>query len=274
LNKFGVKGLDLAVFTTSKNILVALFLVTTILVMKEWSTIKELNKKQWWQLAAIGFIGGSVPFLLFFTGLKMTAAAQAGLIHKSLFLWVAILAAVTLKEKISKNMIAGGVLLILGNFFILKISGFAFGKGDLLILLATLLWAGEITLSKHVLTDLPGRVVAAGRMGFGALYLIAYLGITGKLSLISAMSGGAFLWIAITGAFLYGYVFTFYEGLKLVPASTATAILLVATVITTVLNLLWTGNIAWQQVLGSVLLLAGVAVFINVPELFKARTSA
>ena len=260
LNKFGMKDLDPAVFATSKNILVAVFLISTILVLKEWKTLKELNGKEWLQLATIGLIGGSIPFLLFFTGLQMTSAAQAGFLHKTLFVWVAILATFTLKEKISKNMVIGGVLLLLGNLFILKMTGFAFGFGDVLILLATLLWAGEVTLSRHVLKSidaLPGRVVAFGRMGFGSIFLLAYLLITQKITLIPTMTGSAWLWVLVTGVFLYGYVFTFYEGLKRVPASIATAILLLGTVITTLLNLVWNGTIAWQQVVGSVLLVAG-----------------
>lgn len=262
LNKFGVSGMDAGLFTTLKNVLVAILLISTLLILKEWKTLKRLSGKAWAQLVLIGLIGGSVPFLLFFNGLKLTSAAQAGFLHKTLFIWVTILAAVTLKEKISKNMIIGGVLLLLGNLFLLKITGWTFSTGDFLIILATLLWSAEITLSKYVLTstDLPGRVVALGRMGFGALFLIIYLLSTQKLTLISGLTSGSWLWIIITSALLYGYVFTFYEGLKTVKASVATAVLLLGTVITTLLNLAWNGTVAWQQVAGSCLLLAGAVI--------------
>jgi drug/metabolite transporter (DMT)-like permease len=278
LNKFGVSGFDPAVFTASKNIVVAVFLISTLLAFKEWRTLKTLSKKAWGQLALIGLIGGSVPFLLFFTGLQMTSAAQASFVHKTLFVWVALLAAYFLKEKINRNMVLGGVLLLAGNFFLLKLTGFSFGMGDFLIILATLLWAGEVTLSRHVLKTLdalPGRVVAFGRMGFGSLFLILYLAATGKIMLYASFTGAQYLWILFTGALLYGYVFTFYEGLKRVPASVATAILLLGTVITTLLNLVWNGTIAWQQVLGSVLifggalLVTGVRTWLPAPE--KAR---
>ena len=81
LNKFGVGGMDPAVFTTAKNVLVAVFLISTLLALKEWKTLKSLSGKAWGQLALIGLIGGSIPFLLFFTGLQMTSAAQAGFLH-------------------------------------------------------------------------------------------------------------------------------------------------------------------------------------------------
>jgi len=267
LNKFGVKGFDPAIFTTSKNILVALFLISTLLIMNDWKTLRSLSGKVWVQLATIGLIGGSIPFLLFFTGLKMTTAAQAGFLHKTLFIWVTILAAVTLKEKISKNMMIGGVLLLLGNLFLLKITGWTFSTGDFLIILATLLWSAEITLSKYVFTsikDLPGRVVAFGRMGFGSLFLLLYLAATEKITLYSTFSGTQWLWITFTGALLYGYVFTFYEGLKEVKASVAAAILLLGTVITTLLNLLWTQSIGFHQLAGGLFLIAGALTFVGV----------
>ncbi len=277
VNKFGVTGLDPALFTTSKNVLVAVFLIATILVMKEWKTVKALQPKQWGQLALIGLIGGSLPFLLFFTGLSLTGAAQAGFLHKTMFLFVAILAAITLKENINRNMVIGGVLLLVGNLFVLKLTGFSFGYGDLLILLATLLWATEVTLSRHVLKSvatLSGRVVAFGRMGFGSLFLLLYLAFTQKLPLVSTMTASGWLWVLVTGAFLYGYVFTFYEGLKTVPASVATAILLLGTVVTTVLELVGNGTVAWQQVVGGCLLLAGALTVTGIRAWLPSREKA
>jgi drug/metabolite transporter (DMT)-like permease len=276
LNKFGVSGFDPALFTTSKNILVALFLITTILALREWKTLQQLTKRQWAELATIGLIGGSVPFLLFFTGLKMTTGAQASFLHKTMFIWIAILAAITLKERVSKSMVLGGVLLLLGNLFILKIFGWEFGTGDVLIILATLFWSAEITLSKYVLKrtkKLPGRVVALGRMGFGSLFLLIYLAATGKMSLYTALSGAQWGWILFTGALLYGYVFTFYEGLKHINASSAAALLLLGTVITTLLNLLWTQTIGWHHVVGGLLLIGGTITFVGVrlPQPQKAR---
>lgn len=265
LNKFGVSGLSPAIFTTAKNVLVGLFLFSIILLLGKWNDVRALSKTQWVKLSLIGLIGGSVPFLLFFTGLSMTSAAQGALIHKTMFVFVAVLAAVFLKEKISRNMLVGGALLLLGNFVLLDVLGFSFGIGDLFILLATLLWAGEITLSKHVLKDVSGTIVAFSRMGFGSLYLLLYLGFTGGLSGLTSVTSGAWIWVLITSAFLFGYVWTFYNGLALIPASTAIAVLLLGTVITTVLNLLWTGEILPHTMIGSAFLIAGAWVYLTNP---------
>src|SRR3972149_7017197 len=107
MNKWAVEGLNPYLFTWSKNILVAVFLFSMILLMREWSDLKEVKAKQWLLLISIGLVGGSIPFLMFFKGLQMTSAANASFIHKTMFIYVAILAAIFLKERISKRFFLG-----------------------------------------------------------------------------------------------------------------------------------------------------------------------
>jgi drug/metabolite transporter (DMT)-like permease len=275
VNGFGVAGMDAGLFTTLKNVIVAVFLLSAILLLKEWRSLKAVTRREWGSLVLIGLVGGSVPFLLFFTGLQMTSAAQGSLIQKTMFVFVAALAAVTLKEKIDKRMVIGGVLLVLGNLLVLRLTGFTFGAGDLLILAATLFWAGEIVLSKRLLmaSKMPGRVVALGRMGFGSLFLLLYLIVTQKITLIAGLSQNSWIWIFVTSALLYGYVFTFYEGLKTVQASVATAVLLLGTVITTLLELAWTGIVSWPQLAGGALIIAGIILFLGNKNTLRLRTS-
>lgn len=139
ISKFGVSVVNPYIFTGLKNIVVALLVVCWLLMMKDWRVLKELGKTQWLSLLAVGLVGGSIPFLLYFKGLSMTNAVQAAFIHKTMFVFVALLAVVFLKEKISKNFLIGGFLLFLGNIFLLKILPHQFGSGDLLIFFATLL---------------------------------------------------------------------------------------------------------------------------------------
>ncbi len=101
LNKFAVGfWTNSSVFTTAKNLVVAILLTSLILLVKKLPELKKLSKKDWRQLIIIGFIGGSIPFLLFFKGLTLTSATGAAFIHKTLFIWVAVLAIPILKEKI------------------------------------------------------------------------------------------------------------------------------------------------------------------------------
>lgn len=258
LNKYSVSVINPYIFTFLKNVLVALALCGAIFVVKKWPELKALTKKQWLLLTAIGLIGGSIPFLLFFKGLSLATAAQGSFIHKTMFIFVMILAAVFLKERISKNFLIGALLLLLGNLLALKALPVSFGSGDALILLATLLWAMENTLAKYVLKDVSGAIVAWGRMFFGAIFILGYLSVTGQIGLMNQLTAGQIGWTAITAILLFGYVMTWYNGLKYIPASLATAILLIGSPITTFLSLISGGGITTKQILAIIFILAGI----------------
>ena len=107
---------DPVVFTTLKNAIVAAFIIGIIIVWKKRSELASLSPKQKKLLILIGIIGGSMPFILYFTGLKLTSALNASLIHKTLFVWVAIMAVPILKEKIgwlqfaAMGLLFGGII--------------------------------------------------------------------------------------------------------------------------------------------------------------------
>jgi len=236
INKFGVSVTNPYIFTGLKNIIVALLIISWLLMMKDWKVLKNLTKKQWSLLLLIGLIGGSIPFLLFFKGLSMTSGVQAAFIHKAMFIYIAILAAIFLKEKISRGFLTAGLILFLANILLLKMGSYSFGWGDLFILSATLFWAGENVLSKYVLKDLPPRIVIWGRMFFGSIFIILFLLITGQVSSANSLNLSQIGWVLITSIFLFGYVSTWYTGLKYFKVSEAAVVLLLASPITTLLS--------------------------------------
>src|SRR3990167_4972163 len=68
LTKIAVTAVkDPIVFTTLKNALVAVFIIGIMLAFKKWKEISSLTKTQLLKLVAIGIIGGSLPFALYFT---------------------------------------------------------------------------------------------------------------------------------------------------------------------------------------------------------------
>ena len=275
INKFGVKGIDAYLFTGAKNVIVAIFLFSLILLAMDFKKLKAMSKKDIGKLFLIGLFGGSIPFLLFFKGLQITSAAQGTFIHKTMFLWVGILALIFLKEKLNKGILIGAVLLLTGNFLLLKLNNFVFATGDLLILAATLFWSVETIISKNALKNLDSKVVAFGRMFFGSLLIIVFLGVTGKLVLVTTLTSAHFLWILVTSIFLLGYVFTWYSGLKHIKAGVATSILLLGSVITTVLNLAFADAvIVPSQVIGMILLVIGSTCVIWFSEILKKVQSS
>jgi len=262
INKFGVGINNPDIFTFAKNATVAFLLGAIILFFKNRRGLYQLTKKQWGQMFLLGLIGGSIPFLLFFKGLALTSAAQGAFVHKTMFIFVAMLAMIFLKEKINKNFLIGSLLLLLGNLLALKTLCFSFGPGDGLILLAVLFWSTENILAKYLLRDLSGSLVAWGRMFFGSALIFVYLTFTGQTPQLLSLSSLQLGWIAITSVLLFGYVITWYNGLKSVPVSVATTILLLGLPITNLLTAATTRKIIPQDIWSGIILLFGVMIVV------------
>jgi uncharacterized membrane protein len=116
LNKFGVEASEPFVYTFVKNALVACLLLSIILLLGQRKALAGLQRRSCRNLAAIGILGGGIPFLLFFYGLKLTSAAKAAFIHKTMFVWVIPLAFLFLGERLSAKQTLAAAGLIAGSF--------------------------------------------------------------------------------------------------------------------------------------------------------------
>ena len=272
INKFAVTGVNSSVFTGMKNVIVAIFLISLIFAFNQFKELKKLTKKDYLKLFLIGLLGGSIPFLLFFRGLQLTNALNASFIHKSMFIWVALLAVIFLKEKLDRRWFIAAVLLLTGNILLLKIRNLTLNTGDLLIFSATFFWAIENVISKHLLKKLNARTVAFGRMFFGSLIILIYLGITKQITQIASISLANIFWILLTSLFLFFYVNSWYTALKFTKASTATSMLMLGSVITALLSFVFLDKLLTiAQILGIVLLISGSLAIarIKLPHTFS-----
>jgi len=262
VNKFGVSFSDPVAYTFFKNICVALVISGIIFYLTSFKQFKKINRKDWLKLVAIGVIGGSIPFILFFKGLSMTSAAQGAFIHKSMFILVAILAWGFLREKIRMSFFIGGGLLFLGNLFFLKSLEINFSQGDWLILAATLFWAVENIISKKALASVDWKMLVWSRMTFGSLIIFGYLILSGGVQNVFSLNLQQAGWAVISALFLFGYQATWYGGLKYVPVSVATSILLLGSTITTFLGFIQKGQVETQSLLASSAIILGVLVIL------------
>ncbi len=257
INKLAVTEMgDPFIFTTVKNLAVALLLFAILILPRALPEIRRLSRKQWLALGAIGCVGGSVPFLLFFYGLSLGTAVGAAFIHKTLFVWVAILAVFFLGERLGKFHIVALLTLVGGSILLLGWpSSWLIGQGELMIFMATLFWAVEMVIAKKVMGKMSSSVAIFGRMFFGAIVMISYLAATGNLGAIATFSGQQVGWVALTSLFLFGYVSCYYTGLKYAPASIVASILVLGSVITSLLYaIIDTRRFAPEQIAGMVLI--------------------
>lgn len=242
VNQYGVAVVNSDIFTFLKNAAVAVMLTGLIFFGRQWNELKALSAKQWLQLLAIGLIGGSAPFILFFKGLSIAGPLSASVIHKTMFIWTFFFAWLFLKEKIGKNLLVAGGTLLAANLVLLKLSSFKISVSLLLILGATLLWSLENTISKHALKTIQPRLIMWGRMFIGAVFIFVYLAATKQTTLIYSLSAKQVGWTLVSAVILFGYVGTWYSGLKRVSLSEASVILMFGAPITAFLNGVAQGN--------------------------------
>lgn len=265
VNKFAVTAIQPpVVFTSVKNVGVGFLILSLLLASRKWGLIKKLNRKELIYLFLIGIIGGSIPFYLYFTGLTQIPAVNAAIIHKTLVIWVALMAIPLLKEKMSALQIFAVILLFGANLLVGGFNGFTFSQGELLILIATIFWAIENILAKKILPTVNPDIVTAARMGFGSIILLAAAAITAPSALAKSLSLTSTQWffMLITMATLLGYVMSWYRALKYAPATTVTSVLVASTLVTNVLSAIFITH-TWTVLMGiqAILMIIGVAIF-------------
>ena len=264
-NRFVVQAVgDPLVYTTLKNSLVALLIFAIIIFFRKLEYIRKLSRRDMVLLTAIGVVGGSLPFYLFFSALAQMPAINAALIHKTLIFWVALLAVPLLGERISAKQIGALGLIFSANLFIGGFKGFTISKPELMILIATILWAAENIIAKVALRRIDPDIVVASRMGIGSFILLLAVGLTGKVSMISSLNIQQFGLVAITSVILFGYVTTWYRALKVAPVTLVVTILTLATIITNVLSAIFvTHKFTFEQFAQFSLIVAGLWFFLT-----------
>jgi len=266
VNSKGVSHFDDAtVYTTAKNavagallLVVALPLLTAKRVPSR-KVARPRTGRDWLALATVACIGGSVPFLLFFEGLARADATQAAFIHKTLVVWVALLAVPILRERLGPPHIVAIALVMLGQGWLAgELGTVTVGAGEAMILAATLLWAVEVIVVKKLVGSIEPRTLAVGRMGLGTVVLVAWLAVSGRVGDLFALSSGQWGWALATGLLLSAYVATWYMALSRAQAVDVTAVLVFGAVVTAVLAGAADGLPI--DTVGLVLITAGVAL--------------
>jgi drug/metabolite transporter (DMT)-like permease len=265
VNGYGVRRFDDATtYTTAKNAVAAILLAVLAAVLfrarasKSKAAWRPRSPLQWLGLFFVGVVGGSVPFVLFFEGLSRASSTQAAFIHKTLVIWVALLAVLLLRERLSLFHVGAIGLLVAGQAVLIgNLGSLSFGTGELMIFAATLLWAVEIVTVRKLLGSLASPPLAAARMGIGLVLLLAYLAISGRAGALINLSVEQWSWALLTGVILTGYVGTWYTALARAPAIDVSAVLVLGAVVTALLSRGFRGAALSETAL--VLIFAGAA---------------
>ena len=265
LNSYGVKAFgNPTAYTTAKNVVAAVVLLGVVAVGTQAGSGVRLTRPrspgQWAALLAIGVIGGSIPFVLFFEGLSRASSPQAAFLHKTLVLWVAVLAVAFLGERLQWGHWLAIGFLVVGQVGLLGGLPDSFGTPEAMILAATLMWSVEVVVAKKLLASVSSWTVGVARMGLGSVVLIGWVAARGDLGLLTSMDSGQLGWVLLTGVLLAGYVATWFAALQGAGAMDVTAVLVLAVPVTAALDSAVNGTPLASQLGWLALLLAGGAL--------------
>lgn len=255
---------DATVYTTAKNLWAGVLLAAALVALPRAAQPRDSEpgrRSAWPWLVVVAVIGGAVPFVLFFEGLAIATSTDAAFIHKTLVVWVALGASIVLRERLRPAHFVAIALLVVGHIVVnggVSLSGV--GRGEALILAATLLWSLEVLVVKRLLVSLPAPFLATVRMLGGSIVLLGWLAECGDLAALAALSAGQWWWIAVTGTTLAAFVSLWYRALVAAPAIDVTAVLVAGAVVTAVLNTGLRGVPVTVDAAGYLVVLAGVLV--------------
>ncbi|HEY5615437.1 MAG TPA: DMT family transporter [Bacteroidota bacterium] len=170
--KYAIGGLDVFLFNAIRFVVAFVIFAALFRVLGGWRTVERAD---WRTMAGVGFLAHVVYQLAFIFGLKYTTAGNSALLLSTTPLWTAFFNAKLYNEVIKRQVWLGMAMSLAGITFIIIGSGrrIAFGDsaiwGDLLTLVAAMLWALSTNLQKPLLAKYSSMQLSVVMIGVGAV---------------------------------------------------------------------------------------------------------
>ena len=240
--------------------------VLSLFVLREREK-DPLSFREWLLVGLLGFLGVPFHHLVQSTGLKTAQAATSAWIISSMPVFIALLGALFLGERMGRRRIVGlvlaaaGVLLVVTRGDPKRLWMTDPGSfGDLLVLLSALNWAvftvvSRGFLSRHRPAPMMFRVMASGWLMTTVFFLASR-----AWSPIAGLDAGGWAAVLFLGVFCSGLAYVFwYDALKSLPASRAGVLMYLNPASATVVAVAGLGEpLSVSVVTGALLITLGV----------------
>ncbi|SKA97042.1 Permease of the drug/metabolite transporter (DMT) superfamily [Caloramator quimbayensis] len=156
-------------------------LILYFVVKKKEPTQFKLSKKDIPVFTFTGIVGMFGYHVFFFNALKYTTAINSSIIAATNPLVTAILCIVFLKDKINSKRVFGIILSFVGVFLTITnanmsiLINLSFNKGDILMLIAVLMWASYSVYSKKVMQYYSPLILTYYSFLFCSIFLIPFV---------------------------------------------------------------------------------------------------
>lgn len=277
VNSLGVKTFsDPVLYTTLKDGLVGVILLFPLVVSPGWrAEYRKLSGRTWAWMIALALTGGSIPFALFFTGLKMSTAATGAVLNHFQFVLVAVFALIFLKERIKPALWAGFAVLLVGTMLGANLGALKWNQGAVLIATSTVLFAIDFVIAKHLLRGLSTLMVMTARMTLGTAILLVYVAAIGHLGQVGHLKTVQVQFVLVTGLILLAFMVCTFTAIRHASVSAVLAIGAASPIITTLLQVGATHklHLAPADVVGLFVLFFAVVAILVIGIRQDARTA-
>ena len=261
-------GLDATVIVFGEHAIDVLFSIPIIAML--WRELKNISKREWAALLFIAVCGSALGSILFTQSFSYVNPSVAILMQKLQPIIAISLAAIFLKEPLTKQFFSCAALALFAAYLISFPSlvpqlypGEVFNpnvKGVLLALGAAFVWGTSTVLGRYVLHRLDFKLVTALRFSGAFLFLLPLVLINGSLANAQFTATDFFFILIIALVSGVASLLIYYRGLTTTRASIATIAELGFPMAAVFINWIFIPNsgLAPIQLLGTALLLFSV----------------
>ena len=204
-----------------------------------------------------------MTYTLIFVGTSMTSAINTSLILQAEVLFAFIVGSLVLNERIKSEKILGAIFIVGGTTLVLFNGTVILNRGDLLILLATMIFPIGNTFAKKAMTLISNSTLLFLRYTFGSVLLIAASFLFEGDRLLAADFPVEKLWLIPTYAvlILVSSKVCWYMGLKTHSIGRSTSIIISAPAFSLLFAYFLLGEIPTiYQISGFMLTIIGITV--------------
>lgn len=204
-----------------------------------------------------------IPLALIFIGTSRTSAINTTLLHQIELPFAFLICGLIYQEKITSQKLLGGFIILVGTIAVLYNGAFNFNMGDFLIIAGTLFYPFGNHYAKQALALVHPSIILFLRtaMGGAALLILSFL-LEGPDTAVFVALKENFVYLLLFGLGTLGIAkLLWFEGLKRLDVSKATAIVIAGPAFSLVFAVLFLREIpTLYQLAGFAVILAGLFI--------------